>query len=75
MTERDGPMTPKAFHALFGRIGQRAKMPFPVHRASLCVPMHGGSTAACDARHRFGEYGDWTKYQPRDLFSYRSAPE
>jgi hypothetical protein len=37
--------------------------------------LHGGSTAACDARHRFGEYGDWTKYQPRDLFSYRSAPE
>ena len=29
--ERDGPMTPKAFHALFGRIGERAKMPFPVH--------------------------------------------
>jgi type 1 fimbriae regulatory protein FimE len=27
MTERDGPMTPKAFHALFGRIGERAKMP------------------------------------------------
>jgi hypothetical protein len=25
MTERDGPMTPKAFHALFGRIGERAK--------------------------------------------------
>jgi type 1 fimbriae regulatory protein FimE len=31
MTERDGPMTPKAFHALFGRIGARAKMPFPIH--------------------------------------------
>src|SRR5262245_11750403 len=31
LTERDGPMTPKAFHALFGRIGQRAKMPFAVH--------------------------------------------
>ena len=31
MTERDGPMTPKAFHALFGRIGVWAKMPFPVH--------------------------------------------
>ena len=31
MTERDGPMTPKAFHALFGRIGERAKMPFPIH--------------------------------------------
>src|SRR5262245_12977450 len=27
-TERGGPMTPKAFHALFGRIGERAKMPF-----------------------------------------------
>jgi hypothetical protein len=24
-------MTPKAFHALFGRIGARAKMPFPIH--------------------------------------------
>jgi len=31
MTERGGPMTPKAFHALFGRIGARAKMPFPIH--------------------------------------------
>ena len=31
MTERDGPMTPKAFHALFGRIGSRAKMQFPIH--------------------------------------------
>jgi integrase len=30
-SERGGPMTPKAFHALFGRIGERAKMPFPVH--------------------------------------------
>jgi integrase len=26
MTERNGPMTPKAFHALFRRIGARAKM-------------------------------------------------
>ena len=31
VTERDGPMTPKAFHALFARIGQRAELPFPVH--------------------------------------------
>ena len=31
MTERDGPMTPKAFHALFGRIGARAKMQFLIH--------------------------------------------
>jgi type 1 fimbriae regulatory protein FimB/type 1 fimbriae regulatory protein FimE len=34
MSERDGPMTPKAFHALFGRIGERAKMPFPVRPPS-----------------------------------------
>jgi integrase len=26
-----GPMTPQAFHALFGRIGLRAKLPFPIH--------------------------------------------
>ncbi|MGB8569402.1 MAG: tyrosine-type recombinase/integrase [Pseudolabrys sp.] len=31
LTERDGPMTPKAFHALFARIGQRAELSFPVH--------------------------------------------
>ena len=31
MTERDRPMTPTAFHALFGRIGARAKMQFPIH--------------------------------------------
>jgi type 1 fimbriae regulatory protein FimB/type 1 fimbriae regulatory protein FimE len=31
MTERDGPMTPKSFLHLFTRIGQRAKIPFPVH--------------------------------------------
>ena len=30
-SERGGPMTPKAFHALFGRIGARAKMQFPIH--------------------------------------------
>ena len=31
LTERDGPMTPKAFHALFARIGQRAGLPFAIH--------------------------------------------
>jgi hypothetical protein len=38
MTERAGPMTPKAFHALFGRIGERAKMPFPIHPHMLRHP-------------------------------------
>jgi Phage integrase family len=42
MTERDGPMTPKALHALFGRIGARAKMQFPVHPHML---RHGCSYA------------------------------
>jgi integrase len=37
LTERGGPMTPKAFHALFGRIGMRAKMPFASIR--ICSAM------------------------------------
>jgi site-specific recombinase XerD len=48
MTERDGPMTPKAFHALFGRIGERAKMPFPVHPHML---RHGCGYALANAGH------------------------
>src|SRR5215471_11936934 len=43
---RDGPMTPKAFHALFGRIGARAKMQFPIHPHML---RHG-----CGYRKRVG---------------------
>jgi len=30
-TERGGPMTAKGFNTLFGRIGERAGMPFPIH--------------------------------------------
>src|SRR2546425_5635704 len=48
MTERDGPMTPKAFHALFGRIGERAKMPFPVHPHMM---RHGCGYALANAGH------------------------
>src|SRR5205823_12560176 len=44
----DGPMTPKAFHALFGRIGERAKMPFPVHPHML---RHGCGYALANAGH------------------------
>jgi site-specific recombinase XerD len=43
-----GPMTPKAFHALFGRIGERAKMPFPVHPHML---RHGCGYALANAGH------------------------
>jgi site-specific recombinase XerD len=48
MTERDGPMTPKAFHALFGRIGARAKMPFPIHPHML---RHGCGYALANVGH------------------------
>ena len=48
MTERDGPMTPKAFHALFGRIGARAKMPFPIHPHML---WHARGYALANAGH------------------------
>src|SRR5262245_59998172 len=48
MTERDGPMTPKAVHALFGRIGARAKMPLPIHPHSL---RHGCGYALANAGH------------------------
>jgi integrase len=48
MSERDGPMMPKAFHALFGRIGVRAKMPFPIHPHML---RHGCGYALANAGH------------------------
>ena len=48
MTERDGPMTPKAFHALFGRVGARAKMHFPIHPHML---RHGCGYALANAGH------------------------
>jgi site-specific recombinase XerD len=48
MTERDGPMTPKAFHALFGRIGARVKMQFPIHPHML---WHGCGYALANAGH------------------------
>src|SRR6516165_6410560 len=48
MTERDGPITPKAFHALFGRIGARAKMQFLIHPHML---RHGCGYALANAGH------------------------
>jgi type 1 fimbriae regulatory protein FimB/type 1 fimbriae regulatory protein FimE len=48
MTERGGPMAPKAFHALFGRIGERAKIPFPVHPHML---RHACGYALANAGH------------------------
>src|SRR5262245_50298179 len=48
LTERDGPMAPKAFHALFSRIGARAKMSFPIHPHML---RHGCGYALANAGH------------------------
>jgi integrase len=48
MTERGAPMTPKAFHALLGRIGGRGKMPFAVHPHML---RHGCGYALANAGH------------------------
>jgi len=41
-------MTPKTFHALFGRIGARAKMPFPIYPHML---RHGCGYAPANAGH------------------------
>jgi integrase len=48
MTERGGPMTPKAFHGLFARIGERAVMPFPIHPHML---RHGCGYALANQGH------------------------
>jgi site-specific recombinase XerD len=47
-SERGGPMTPKAFHALFARIGTWAKVSFPVHPHML---RHGCGYALANAGH------------------------
>ena len=47
-SERGGPMTPKAFGALLGRIGAWAKMPFPVHPHML---RHACGYALANAGH------------------------
>jgi integrase len=47
-SERGGPMTPKSFHALFGRIGVWAKVPFPIHPHML---RHGCGYALANAGH------------------------
>jgi len=36
-TERDGPMTPKAFHALFGRIDHRCQGPPEKKTRGFCA--------------------------------------
>jgi site-specific recombinase XerD len=60
MTERGGPMTPKAFHALFGRIGARAKMAFPIHPHML---RHGCGFALANAGHDTRALQAWLRHK------------
>jgi integrase len=47
-SERGGPMTPKSFHALMARLGERAGMPFPIHPHML---RHACGFALANAGH------------------------
>jgi integrase len=59
-SERGGPMTPKSFHALFGRIGVWAKMPFPIHPHML---RHGCGYALANAGHDTRALQAWLGYR------------
>jgi site-specific recombinase XerD len=47
-SERGGPMTPKSFHTLIARLGERAGMPFPIHPHML---RHACGLALANAGH------------------------
>ena len=47
-SERGGPMTPKSFHTLIARLGERAGMPFPIHPQML---RHACGFALANAGH------------------------
>src|SRR5262249_18016177 len=68
MTERDGPMTPKAFHALFGRIGSRAKMQFPIH-----MLRHGCGYALANAGHDTRALQAWLGHKNIQHLHHSSA--
>ena len=47
-SERGGPMTAKSFHTLISRLGERARMAFPIHPHML---RHGCGYALANAGH------------------------
>jgi integrase len=47
-SERGGPMTAKSFHTLMARLGERARMPFPIHPHML---RHACGYALANAGH------------------------
>jgi integrase len=70
MTERDGPMTPKAFHALFGRIGARPSCNSRyIHTCcDTAVAMPWRTRATTRGRYRHQIY-------PKDLWALPGHPE
>jgi site-specific recombinase XerD len=47
-SERGGPIAPKSFHTLISRLGERARMAFPIHPHML---HHGCGYALANAGH------------------------
>jgi site-specific recombinase XerD len=47
-SERGGPIAPKSFHTLISRLGERARMAFPIHPHML---RHGCGYALANAGH------------------------
>jgi site-specific recombinase XerD len=48
VSERGGPISPTGFHRLIQRVGEAAKMPFPIHPHML---RHGCGYALANAGH------------------------
>jgi integrase len=55
-SERGGPMTPKSFHTLIQRVGERAGMPFPIHPHML---RHACGFALANAGHETRALQAW----------------
>ena len=47
-SERGGPIAPKSFHTLISRLGERARVAFPIHPHML---RHGCGYALANAGH------------------------
>ena len=55
-TERGGPMSAKSFHTLIFRLGERARMSFPIHPHML---RHACGYALANAGHDTRAIQDW----------------
>jgi hypothetical protein len=73
-TERGGPMAPKSFHTLVVRLGDRAKMAFPIHPHML---RHACGYALANARPRYASAAGvaWTPQYPAHGSLYGNVAE